>query len=54
MEEALFVVRENGTGFDIHLSISDNPDQTVVIWSPERVRSLLLVCPDEMLSWSIG
>ena len=31
IEEALFVVRESGTAFEMHLSISDNPDQTVVI-----------------------
>jgi hypothetical protein len=31
LEEALFVVRESGTAFEMHLSISDNPDQTVVI-----------------------
>jgi len=31
IEEALLVVRESGTAFEIHLSISDNPDQTVVI-----------------------
>ena len=32
IEEALFVVRESGTAFEMHLSISDNPDQTVVIY----------------------
>jgi hypothetical protein len=33
IEEALFVVRQSGTAFEMHLSISDNPDQTVVICS---------------------
>ena len=31
IEDTLFVVGESGTTFEMHLSISDNPDQTVVI-----------------------
>lgn len=33
MEDSLFVVGESGTAYEINLSTSDNPDQTVVISS---------------------
>ena len=31
MEDTLFVVGESGTTYEINLSSSDNPDQTIVI-----------------------
>ena len=33
VDDALFVVGESGTTYEINLSVSDNPDQTVVISS---------------------
>src|SRR6266705_1540598 len=33
VEDALFVVGESGTTYELNLSVSDNPDQTVVISS---------------------
>ena len=33
VDDALFVVGESGTTYELNLSVSDNPDQTVVISS---------------------
>ena len=40
VEDTLFVVGESGTTYEINLSISDNPDQTVVIsLSPKSLQA---------------
>jgi hypothetical protein len=36
VEDSLFVARENGTTYEINLSVSNNPDQTVVISIPKQ------------------
>ncbi len=41
VDDALFVVGESGTTYELNLSVSDNPDQTVVILislNPSRSR----------------